>query len=305
VTAAKDGILKLRFSLAGPGKVGLSLAHWLLSCGGELVGVAARHSGKAEEAATTLGAGRPMRLADLGTSGQDLLVVAVSDAALTEVAQMLGERSQATVVLHPSGVLGVEALDPLRKGGSAIGGLHPLRAFPEASRQVDEAGEVVFGVGGDPAAVSLAQRLAGAWGAQTVELTDDSRAIYHLAASLAAGGVMTLLATADQLATSAGLSRSVVRGYLQLAHQALDQAERDLDPAAVITGPVARGDTSTLALHLAALAAESPQTTELLVALSRATLEQRERVGMAPKEAREIRSILANSMERKSFLDRK
>jgi predicted short-subunit dehydrogenase-like oxidoreductase (DUF2520 family) len=305
VTASKDGNLQLRFSLAGPGKVGLSLAHWLLACGGELVGVAARRLEAAEEAATTLGAGRPTLLADLDSSGQDLLLVAVSDAALVEVAHELGERPQARVVLHPSGVLGVETLDPIRKGGSAIGGLHPLRAFPDASHRLEEAGESVFGIGGDPAATSMAQRLARACEAETVELTDDSRATYHLAASLAAGGVMTLLATADQLATNAGLSRSVVRGYLQLAHQALDQAERGLDPAAVITGPVARGDTETLALHLAALATQSPKITELLVALSRATLEQRERVGMAPEEAAEIRSILANSMERKSFLDRK
>ncbi len=298
------GNLELRFSLVGPGKVGISLARWLLACGAEVVSVAARRIQAATEAVEALG-GQPTTLEALDSSGQDLLLLAVSDSALEGVATVLSEREQARIVLHSSGIQPVETLAPLRSGGSSVGGLHPLRAFPQASSQLEEAANIIFGIGGDPEALTLAQRLTDSWRAESVVIPDESRTLYHLAASLAAGGVVTLLATAEELATSAKLSRTVFRAYLQLAHQALTEAEAELDPAAAITGPVARGDVETLGRHLRAVASESPATLEMLVAVSRATLRQRERVGRSFENDRQIRSILANSMERKSFLDRK
>ena len=99
----------------------------------------------------------------------------------------------------------VDALEPLRLAGSAIGGLHPLRAFTEPSFDVADAEGVVFGVGGDEAAVRMGNRIAGALRAGVVEIDDASRPLYHLAASLAAGGVVTMLAVADHIASRADL----------------------------------------------------------------------------------------------------
>ena len=75
-----------------------------------------------------------------------------------------GERPQADVALHVSGVASAAALEPLRSAGSAIGGFHPLRAFPAPERCVEEAAGVFFALDGDPAAIALGQRLAAAFG---------------------------------------------------------------------------------------------------------------------------------------------
>lgn len=296
--------MDLCFSLVGPGKVGTSLARWLVARGGRLESVAARRPDAASVLADEL-EGEAIALDVLDSSAQDLLLVAVSDSALAEVTQVLSGRGQATVALHPSGSLGSEILAPLRRSGTHVGGLHPLRAFPTASGSVEDAAGIVFAVGGDPSACALAIKLIKSWEGIAVTVPDDARILYHLAASLAAGGVVSLLAAAKELATIAGLSRQVVHGYLQLAHQALDQAEEDLNPAAVITGPIARGDTESVERQIQALEARAPETLELLVALSRATLRQRDRIGRPPENLDEIRSILCKVMERKSFLDRK
>src|SRR3982751_1226887 len=55
----------LRFSLAGPGKVGSSLAGWAVAAGAERVSIAGRGT-----------------LGELATGGQDLLLLALPDAAL-------------------------------------------------------------------------------------------------------------------------------------------------------------------------------------------------------------------------------
>ena len=86
----------------------------------------------------------------------------------------------------------------------------------------------------------------------------EARPLYHFAATLAAGGVVTLLAAAAEIAGGLGLPEEVTRGYLELARGALAAAAHTLDEgrplATAITGPVARDDRETLRRHLAALA---------------------------------------------------
>ena len=161
------------------------------------------------------------------------------------------------MALHTSGSLDASVLAPLRAAGSAIGSLHPLKAFPQPLPDPAEARGVFFAVDGDPAARELAARLAAAWGGVAGEVPPAARPLYHFAATLAAGGTVTLLAAAGEIAERLGLPEAVARGYLELARGALAAAGRALDAgrplAAAITGPVARGDAATVARHLEAL----------------------------------------------------
>ncbi|HEV8577524.1 MAG TPA: DUF2520 domain-containing protein [Thermoanaerobaculia bacterium] len=264
----------LRFSLAGAGKVGSSLAHWAAAAGAELASVAGRLPG-----GTAWPGGPPLLpLADLETAGQGLLLVAVSDAALPRVAADLARRPQANVVLHTSGSLDAGVLIPLRAAGSAVGSLHPLKAFPRPLTDAAEARGVFFAVDGDPAAQELARRLAEAWGGTAAEVAAPDRPLYHFAATLAAGGVVTLLAAAAEIAGRLGLPEAVARGYLELARGAIAAARETLDAgrplASAITGPAARGDRATLERHLAALQALAPEKVELATALARETGRQ-------------------------------
>lgn len=280
----------LRFSLVGAGRVGSSLAAWAAAAGADLVGAA----GRAE-------------VDRLSTGGQDLLLIAVPDGALAEVAARLGERPQATVALHTSGSREAGVLAPLRAAGSEAGAMHPLKAFPRALPELEQARGVFFGLDGDAAAIRLARRLVEAWGGTAALVPAAARPLYHFAATLAAGGVASLLATAAELAERAGLPRVVAHGYLELARgtvaAALDAAaleaaaviqpaaadvdveaqsarlpaiERRVEPsgaaAAVITGPVARGDLATFAGHMQALRTVSPERLPLALELARETL---------------------------------
>lgn len=264
----------LRFSVAGPGKVGSSLARWAMAAGAELVAVAGRRVG---EPAWPGGPER-VALADLDTAGQDLLLIAVGDGAVAEVAARLASRPQARVVLHTSGSLDASALAPLRAAGSATGSLHPLKALPQPLPDPAEGRGVFFAVDGDPEARDLAFRLAGAWGGVAAEVPAAARPLYHFAATLAAGGVVTLLAAAAEIAGGIGLPEEVTRGYLELARGSLAAATRALDEgkplAAAITGPVTRDDRETLRKHLAALGSLTPGKLPLAIFLLGEILHQ-------------------------------
>jgi predicted short-subunit dehydrogenase-like oxidoreductase (DUF2520 family) len=271
VTAPLAGV---RFSLAGPGRVGSSLARWALAAGAELAAVAGRHPRQA----AWPGGPASGSLQRLATAGQDLLLVAVRDEALAEVARTLARRPQARVVLHTSGSLDASALAPLQAAGAAVGSLHPLKAFPQPLPDPAEARGVFFAIDGDPEARELAGRLAAAWGGVAAEVPAAARPLYHFAATLAAGGVVTLLAAAAEIAGRLGLPPAVARGYLELARGAVGSARETLDAgrplASAITGPAARGDRATLARHLAALRRLAPEKLDLAEALARETVRQ-------------------------------
>lgn len=269
----------LRFSLAGPGRVGESLAAWLVAAGARLVSVAGSPAGgRAAAVARRLG-GEARELENLG-GGEDLLLVAVADPALDAVARALGGRRRAAVALHTAGSRDASALAPLAAGGAAVGTLHPLKAFPRPLTDPAAAAGTLFAVDGDPEALVLAARLAAALGAETARVPAEARLLYHFAATLAAGGVVTLVAAAAALAGELGLPPSLTRGYLQLARGALDAAaEAGGDPAAAITGPLARGDVATVASQLEDLAHRAPTTLPIALALGRETLRQVRRLG--------------------------
>jgi predicted short-subunit dehydrogenase-like oxidoreductase (DUF2520 family) len=293
-----DGALSgLTFSLVGPGRVGSSLAGWAEAAGARLVSVA----GRGEPAAA------------LTTAGEDLLLLAVPDGALAQVAAVLARRPQARVVLHTSGSLPAAVLAPVRapagldgEGGSAVGSLHPLKAFPRPLPDPGEARGVLFAIDGDPAARALAHRLATAWGGVPADVPAAARTLYHLAASLAAGGAVTLLALADELAGRLGLPPAVGRGYLELARgavaAALQSGEAGAgggagDAAGALTGPVARGDAATFTRQLAALADLAPEKVPLVLELARETLRQQARLGPLGEAQRELLAQIEKKIE--------
>ncbi|MGB5879448.1 MAG: Rossmann-like and DUF2520 domain-containing protein [Thermoanaerobaculia bacterium] len=281
----------MTFSLVGPGRVGTSLACWLAELGGSLVDVAGRSDKAARDLATRLG-GDTAKVQNLKSENEDLLLIAVSDSALADVAATLARYPQAKVALHTSGHLPAAVLQPLGRQGTATGTLHPLKAFPEVLPAASAAVGSVFAVDGDAEAQQMARRLVAAWSGEAVEIPAESRPLYHLAASLAAGGVVTLLATACDLARGAGLPEAVGRGYLELARGALDQTQGLADPAAAITGPVARGDLETLETQLGRLQEADPERAALVVALAQETLRHQRRRGKSDSAHEALQSFL-------------
>ena len=292
----------LAFALIGPGRVGRSLAAWLAAAGARPVAVAGRPGALTPPAG---GPGPPLPppvdLPTLAAAGADLLLVAVPDAALPGVAAALAGLRAAPVALHTAGALDAEALAPLRagapagggggvegdRGGAEVGSFHPLKAFPRPLPDPAEALGVLFALDGDPEAVALGRRLAAALGGEAAEVPAAARTLYHFAATLAAGGVTTLLAAAAEIAERLGLPPAVGRGYLELARGAVAEARAAGDAAAALTGPAARGDAALVARQLDALARLAPEKLPLALDLARETLVQHARRGPlgAPHEA--------------------
>lgn len=275
MTTADRPLTELRFALVGPGRVGESLATWLVARGARCEQVAGRPgSPSTARVALALGA-RPAGIATWDGAEVDLLLLAVPDGELESVSRRLAGHAPARVALHAAGALPATVLAALRPAGTAIGTFHPLRAFPHAEQDPEAARGCFFALDGDPQARTLGRRLAEALGGTSAVIPSESRRIYHLAATLAAGGVATVLAAATDLGRAAALPEAALRGYLHLAEGAVAAAGAASHPAEAITGPAARGDLAAVEDQLATLGATTPHLVPLVVALARTALASR------------------------------
>ena len=299
--AGAASIAGLRLALVGPGKVGSSLARWLVARGASLVAVARKSSTRLPRWAAAAGA-RAVALEALTTADCDVLLVAVPDGAVESVAAGLAARPQAPVALHTSGLLTAEALSALRQAGSAIGGLHPLRAFPHAQPSAALASQTFFALQGDAPAVAMAARLASALGAPHAEVPAPARVLYHLAATWAAGGSVVLLGAAVDLHARAGVPPEAAGGLAELARGALAAVADPASPIASLTGPLARGEATHLG-QLAALRDAFPALHPLAVLVALEGLRQLAEKGPLSSSQEALRSALREVCEQPSFLD--
>jgi predicted short-subunit dehydrogenase-like oxidoreductase (DUF2520 family) len=131
-------------------------------------------------------------------------------------------------------------------------------------------------------------------GATAVRLLPGTKAAYHAAAMLSAGGVVALLDAIAELGRVAGLDEAAaVDIYGALVEQTLGNV-RALGIDRALTGPMVRGDIGTIERHLEALRAEAPRVLALYQAIAEREIAISERRGaVAPEVAANIRNAVA------------
>lgn len=246
-----DDSTEARLVLVGPGRAGLALVRSWRGAGGNVV-LLARNAPAADRVRTELAdSAVEVRSQDEGrVLAGDVLVLAVPDDAIEAVAAALAPRAACPFAFHLSGALSARALAPLSPTAS-VGSLHPLRAF---SGVRDESWKDAFvAVEGEEGAVAAGSRLCRQMGARPRRLAAAGKPLYHCAATLAAGGVASLLSLAARVWEEAGLQEE--EGRIELARLAVSAAEAAsrLPFAEALTGPVARRDVETVRLHRDAL----------------------------------------------------
>jgi predicted short-subunit dehydrogenase-like oxidoreductase (DUF2520 family) len=192
-------------------------------------------------------------------------------------------------VLHHAGALGLKPLGALARAGAWTGLLHPLQCIGDGARAARLLPGSHARVEGQPRARRAALRLARDLGLLPLRparpLRSSERAAYHAAASLLSNDLLALLGIGVELLESIGYGRrAALAGLVVLARGTLDQV-KDAGLRSALTGPVVRGDTTTVEAHLRRLAARSRDEAEIHRLLSRRLLRLAEREGRAPAVA--------------------
>ena len=270
-------------AIIGAGRAGAAIAVALSRRGWPIAAVAASRVRRARALARLCAA--PIATTDLSRASReaDAIVLAVPDRILPGLVRTLAAseprtrrgrparrfREGASIAIHTSGASGASVLAPLRARGWAVGSFHPLLSFPPPATtgpQVRRGSTLLpsfegaaIAIDGDLPAQRLARRLAATLRAHPLAIPDADRARYHLSACFAANYVVTLVWEATRLLEEAGVPRRrALPALLPLVRSTVANLGNSGLPDA-LTGPVARGDDSTLARHAALMRRADPQ----------------------------------------------
>lgn len=265
---------RLRVGVVGAGRVGSVLAARLRAAGHDLVAVSGASPASRLRIDTLLPGVRVATPAEVADAA-DVLVLAVPDDALVAVAEQLTARP-GQVVLHTSGRHGLEALASLARQGARPVAFHPAMTFTGTELDLDRS--CVFGLTAGPDERALAERLVADLGGTPVWIAEDDRAAYHAALAHGSNHLVTVVNQAmDLLRSVAGPDADAAAVLRPLLEASLDNVLSFGDAA--LTGPVARGDISTVRAHLDALAGGDDVTAGTYRELARATAHRAERDG--------------------------
>jgi len=184
----------------------------------------------------------------------DLVFITVSDDAIGAVARQVQWRPGQCVV-HCSGATEVSMLAPAAAQGAHIGGFHPIQIFADPTVALPNMAGSSVAIEADGVLEAELARLAAAVGYRVIRLPPGARARYHAATNYAASFMLSLLREACDLWNSFGVSdQDALEALLPLSRGTLDAAAAK-GLAGALAGPISRGDSSVVSLHLRELAA--------------------------------------------------
>jgi len=226
----------------------------------------------------------------------DLALLTVPDDALPGLVAGLaatGAPVHGRMLAQVSGRYGVSVLEPATRLGALPLALHPVMTFTGRSDDVDRLHGTCFGVTAPDVLRPAAEALVIEMGGEPVFIAEENRDLYHAALAGAANHLITLVAQAADLLTTAGVP-DPARLLGPLMSASLDNALRFGD--AGLTGPVARGDAQTVAAHVAALEAApsaSAAAVAAYVAMARLTADRALAAGLLkPADAERLLDVL-------------
>jgi predicted short-subunit dehydrogenase-like oxidoreductase (DUF2520 family) len=184
----------------------------------------------------------------------DLVLLAVPDSVIAEVA------SQVPIgpwLAHVSGATSLTALAPHKRRFC----VHPLQTLTldRGPEQLDGAWAAVTFETDD--ARREAEWLASSLALRSFPLADADKPLYHAGAAIASNFLVTLYRAAARLLEESNAPPDALVPLMK----------RTIENGFALTGPIARGDWTTVEAHLRALEARAPDLVPLYRALAEAT----------------------------------
>jgi predicted short-subunit dehydrogenase-like oxidoreductase (DUF2520 family) len=281
--------------VVGAGRAGTALAVALGRAGHEIVAASAVSDSSISRLRQRL-PGTPVRQPAEVVAAADLVLLTVPDDVLPGLVAGLaatGAALEGRLVAHASGRHGLAVLDPAVRAGALPLALHPVMTFTGRPDDIDKLTGISFGITAPEPLRTVAEALVLEMGGEPVFIAEEHRDLYHAALATASNYLVTLVVQATDLLGEAGVA-DPARMLGPLLGAALDNALRLGDQA--LTGPVARGDADTVASHIAALRAVSPESLPAYLALARLTADRALSAGLlSAPDAQRLLGVLGGA----------
>ena len=257
--AIKRGMMIMKIGFIGAGKVGSGFGCYLRARDMNVSGYF-----DLDENASTLAAdaveGRVFKSIDDVLKASDMVFITTQDDKIESVCNMLSQSSYFTsqhLIGHMSGASTCELLKSVSEKGAEVFVLHPLQAFTDMNRVAKQLETTYFSVETVAQLPVRVKELLDVLGNPYFELKPSQKAHYHMAAVIVSNYLTTLMDFGLTQMEQAGIPKEDAWKALEpLIKGALSNIDQ-LGPAGALTGPIARGDVSTVNTHLKALESDT------------------------------------------------
>ena len=251
-------VRKKNVAIVGAGCVGTTLAVMLHEAGYTIGSVVSRHGASAQKLATLVSCKNYSTSVSAIDPKTELLVITVSEDQIIEVASILAKSCNLNfkmlTAFHTSGALTSEELRPLFQKGTSVFSLHPIQSFSKYTslkKQLTRMKEISYGFEGDTRNYAEARHIVKKLNGKIVRIPKEAKILYHIACVCASNYSVALLGAIDGLLNDISSSISM-KDLAPLVRTSIDNALQ-MSPGKALTGPIARGNISTVQRHLNAL----------------------------------------------------
>lgn len=280
----------MRIGFIGAGKVGFTLGKYFSLHGSEITGYYSRNTGSAIEAADFT---ESKAFEDMGEliKNSDVLFLTVPDGSITDVyRQVTGYQIRGKYICHCSGAMTAQTAFPDINEFGAFGySVHPLFAVSDKYKAYEELADVFFAVEGSEEHIDDVEGMLNGVDLHYQRIDGANKIGYHCAAAIASNLMIGLVKESVDILGRCGFTHDdaltaltpLISGNVQ--HILEDGLESSL------TGPLERGDISTIRKHLESL--EDEEEKQLYKLLSKKIIPVAE--GKHPERSyEEIKSVL-------------
>lgn len=250
-----------KVAIVGTGNVAWHLSEILIKNGMQISCIAARNYKHAEELADL----RKSKAADIRSlcENVDLVIIAVSDDAIIEVAQQLPKGDY--IVIHTSGSVSIEVLADRFKN---FGVLYPLQSFSK-SKTIDFKKVPILIEGNNNETTELLDSFAKRFSGIVEVMDSEKRGFLHLSAVIASNFVNFLAIKSYSFLENNNIDGSLLQPLMEetIARFKIHH------PRDVQTGPAKRNDKKVIEKHLLQLESD-PKLQSLYRQISQQIIEE-------------------------------
>ncbi len=276
--------------IIGTGVVGTAMGVVLNAKGYEITGVYDIHPESTKKLAERIHCRifhSPMEASDTA----DILLITSNDNAIGNVVDTLAGSNgfhSGQIIIHMSGAQSAEILDKARDFGARVLSVHPLQAFANLEMAIQNLPGSVFSIEGDKDAYETAVNIVETLGGEYFFIDSKAKPLYNAGACVVSNYLVTLIDLGVKMLESTGIPKKLaVKALLPLINGTIRNVEIIGIPGA-LTGPIARGDFSTVEKHLDCLEDRTPELLKLYSSLGEQTAQiamEKGTIGVASMEA--------------------
>jgi len=249
-----------RIAVLGAGKVAHHLAPALEKAGHQVVAVYSRRPGQAERITSHLYEADAIHHTDFRTSQAEVFIIAVSDDAISELAEKV-KLPEGILLVHTSGGRSMQVLQ--NAATSNIGVLYPLQTF-SLDKNVDFRNVPMLVEANSETALKQVIQLAESLSEDVVAVSSGQRQWLHTGAVFACNFSNHMLHLAEEMLEKEGLSFELLRPLIQETFQKALQT----GPGLAQTGPAIRNDQTSMQAHVQLLQQKEPELANLYKKIS-------------------------------------